>query len=120
MLGEVGKEAPSSDTHCLADFAGRFAGVFIQNLCVLQLRDIGSWTPSGFSSGPCRSPSCGRTLGAQFAFHLMDCAHHRQKAPSGGGTGIDSLAQRDEIDLVLLQLLRCFKQMEERGLCCKL
>jgi hypothetical protein len=33
-----------------------------------------------------------RVFGAEFPFHLVDSAHHRQEAATSGGAGIDAFA----------------------------
>jgi len=92
LLSEVGKEDPPADPNDLADFVRRLAGIVIEHFGISQLCDIGSWPSSGLPSRLCRCPAGGGTLGAEFPFHLMDGAHHRQEAAASGGAGIDIFA----------------------------
>jgi hypothetical protein len=92
LLSEVGKEDPPADPNDFADFVRRLAGVLIEHFGVSQLCYIGSRPSSGLPPRLCRCPTGGGALGAEFPFHLMDSAHHRQETATGGGAGIDIFA----------------------------
>jgi hypothetical protein len=91
-LREIAEEYPSPNADYLADLIGSLAGVFIEHFCVSQFHDIGFRPTSGLPSRFSRCPTGGCALCAQFPFHLMDCAHHRQEASAGGGACVNHSA----------------------------
>jgi hypothetical protein len=92
LLSQVGKKDAPADPDDLAYFVRRPAGILIEYFGVSQLHYIGSWPPSGLPPRLCGCPAGGGALGAEFPFHLMDSAHHRQETATGGGAGVDIFA----------------------------
>jgi hypothetical protein len=102
LLSKKGKEYPLPNADHLADFAGRFPGMLIEHFGMFQFHNICTRPPSGLPSRLCRGSTGGGALSTQLPFHLMDSAHHGQEATAGGGAGIYILAQRHQVDLLLL------------------